>query len=615
MPKTSPHALPLPALAFLGAFGFAMVPQSLMALDCKEIALAAGADDLRERICAASLLVSQSQGEEVSAEDRFSAARSDYGRILSALYATGYYGPVISITLDGRETANIPPLDAPKRIGKIAVKVDPGAQFRFAKASVAPLAYNTTLSEEFAVGKTAEAGKIETAVSTAVAGWREAGHAKVEVASEDIVADHRSKLLSADVRLAQGPQLRFGPVDVALSGPKNLDPRMDPHRVVKIAGLPEGERFSQSELDDAVARLRRTGIFSTVTLIEGDVARGSDLLPVTIEVTEQLARRYSIGAEIASIDGAALSGMWMHRNLLGGGEKLTVEGVINNIGSGESGVDYDFTVGIERPATLSRNTTVGLEFGLGHLDEVDYSANHASFGLTLKHYFSDELTARAGLSLDAVNVKDPNGESHYRSLSLPVGATWDRRDKATDARRGFYIDAESKSFLGYESTGSGLRLTFDTRGYKSFGARDRMTVAARIQGGAVLNANIYSTPRDELFLSGGGGSVRGHPYRSLGVEVPKLGGGSYTMGGAYMLASSLELRGRVTESIGLVGFVDIGTVGENDFFDNKDGWQAGAGLGLRYETGFGPIRFDVAAPVKGPTGDGVQIYIGLGQAF
>ena len=41
----------------------------------------------------------------------------------------------------------------------------------------------------------------------------------------------------------------------------------------------------------------------------------------------------------------------------------------------------------------------------------------------------------------------------------------------------------------------------------------------------------------------------------------------------------------------------------------------GTGLGLRYDTGFGPIRFDVATPVAGDTGDGVQIYIGIGQAF
>ncbi|MDZ4095616.1 MAG: BamA/TamA family outer membrane protein, partial [Paracoccaceae bacterium] len=49
--------------------------------------------------------------------------------------------------------------------------------------------------------------------------------------------------------------------------------------------------------------------------------------------------------------------------------------------------------------------------------------------------------------------------------------------------------------------------------------------------------------------------------------------------------------------------------------DDIGEWHAGAGLGLRYDTGFGPIRLDVAAPVRGKIGKGPQIYIGIGQAF
>jgi translocation and assembly module TamA len=42
--------------------------------------------------------------------------------------------------------------------------------------------------------------------------------------------------------------------------------------------------------------------------------------------------------------------------------------------------------------------------------------------------------------------------------------------------------------------------------------------------------------------------------------------------------------------------------------------QAGAGLGLRYATGFGPIRLDVGVPVSGG-GSGAQVYVGIGQSF
>ena len=42
----------------------------------------------------------------------------------------------------------------------------------------------------------------------------------------------------------------------------------------------------------------------------------------------------------------------------------------------------------------------------------------------------------------------------------------------------------------------------------------------------------------------------------------------------------------------------------------------GAGLGVRYATAIGPIRADVAFPLKKLPGDsGYGLYIGIGQAF
>jgi translocation and assembly module TamA len=42
----------------------------------------------------------------------------------------------------------------------------------------------------------------------------------------------------------------------------------------------------------------------------------------------------------------------------------------------------------------------------------------------------------------------------------------------------------------------------------------------------------------------------------------------------------------------------------------------GVGLGLRYYTGFGPLRVDLATPMHKRNGDSpIQIYISLGQAF
>jgi len=67
----------------------------------------------------------------------------------------------------------------------------------------------------------------------------------------------------------------------------------------------------------------------------------------------------------------------------------------------------------------------------------------------------------------------------------------------------------------------------------------------------------------------------------------------------------------------LAAFYDAGYVGAEEGYDGSGNWASGAGLGLRYDTGFGPVRVDVATPVAGgpDDADAVQIYIGIGQAF
>ena len=81
------------------------------------------------------------------------------------------------------------------------------------------------------------------------------------------------------------------------------------------------------------------------------------------------------------------------------------------------------------------------------------------------------------------------------------------------------------------------------------------------------------------------------------------------------LGTSVEARVKATETIGVVGFVDIGRIDIDGFLADSGDWHAGAGLGIRYATGVGPIRLDIAGPVGGNTGDGLQIYVGLGQSF
>ena len=61
--------------------------------------------------------------------------------------------------------------------------------------------------------------------------------------------------------------------------------------------------------------------------------------------------------------------------------------------------------------------------------------------------------------------------------------------------------------------------------------------------------------------------------------------------------------------------VTLGAVGSDPAPGVQD-LSVGAGLGVRYNLGFAPIRFDIAVPVTERNGSGpYQIYISIGQSF
>jgi translocation and assembly module TamA len=95
-----------------------------------------------------------------------------------------------------------------------------------------------------------------------------------------------------------------------------------------------------------------------------------------------------------------------------------------------------------------------------------------------------------------------------------------------------------------------------------------------------------------------------------------LGPTGIPIGGKSLLEASLEARFRVTDSIGIVPFVDAGGAFASSYPDFRGGLRYAVGLGLRYYTGFGPIRLDVAMPISRRAGESpVAVYVSVGQSF
>jgi translocation and assembly module TamA len=217
-----------------------------------------------------------------------------------------------------------------------------------------------------------------------------------------------------------------------------------------------------------------------------------------------------------------------------------------------------------------------------------------------------------GVDLTWNETEDFRGESQYLTFSLPVNWTRDARDNKLDPHEGYRL-----SFTGipsYEFYRSNVFTTLDTTvsGYTSFGEDDRVTLAAKLGVGTLLMApGLDDVPAPRRFYLGGGGTVRGYGYQEIS---PRNENGDATGGRSYMLAT-FETRVKINDTFGVVPFIDVGTVSREIYPDFTD-IRAGAGIGIRYATPFGPLRLDVAMPLdKYPDGSSFGIYAGIGQSF
>lgn len=561
-------------------------------------------DGLKEPLRAVSLLIAAKRDKVDDPEELIATAQADYRRLLGALYAEGHYGAVIRISVDGREAADIAPFDAPERIERIDIRVEPGPRFAFGSPELEPRAPDTVLPEGFRPGERARSGVIRDAARAGIAGWRAAGHPLATVAAQEVSAHHPSATLDARITLDPGAQARFGQLRFPPGGAVRAE------RIRQIAGLPSGRVFSPDVLDRVTARLRRAGAFGAVALRTPGPLTPEGLIDVEAELSDRPPRRIGFGGEIASTEGVTVTGYWLHRNLLGGAERLRLDAAVREIGGVAGGMDFELKGEFTRPATFTPDTDLRLMLGAERRDEPDFRTDSLRAEAGVVHYFTERLEGRLALGLEQTRARDDFGKRNFTLLLLPSGLRWDGRDDPLDATRGLYADLGLMPFVSRQNTSPSLKLTFDGRTYQALG--ERLVLAARTQLGSIAGAaDLNQIPADFLFFSGGGGTVRGHDFQELGVEI----GAGRKVGGRAFAALSLEARTKVTGRIGVVPFLDLGYVGPEQFPYGDGDWHAGAGLGLRYDIGIAPLRFDVAVPVRGEGSRPVAFYIGIGQAF
>ncbi|HEV2335188.1 MAG TPA: outer membrane protein assembly factor BamA [Stellaceae bacterium] len=525
----------------------------------------------------------------------------------------------------------------------VTFTVDEGERYRFGKVDVdiklkdltreAVLPLLTVQSGDWYNG-----AAVEHSISVLTDALGNRGYAFVDVKPQ--ITRHREEhTLDVVFNVSEGPRVYVERIDIT-GNVRTLD------KVIRREfRLVEGDAFNTDKMKRSKERIKNLGFFKKVE-VTNSPGSAPDRTVVTVEVEEQSTGELSLGVGFSTSDGPLADINIRERNFLGRGQDLRI-GTVLSFRSQQ--VDLSFT----EPYFLDKNIVAGFD-----LFEVKTSPTsnffsgvtppyvQFSYGGALRagYQISDDLrqtwkyTARSDDITDVQSVL--NGGSLFIALQQGTHLTsaigqvllYDRRDNRVDPTGGYYAS------IGNDFAGAGfgvqyIRNKVSAGYYYSIAPEWVLGVTGEV-GDIFGWGGQQVLLQDRFFV--GGDNLRGFAPAGIGprdtVSGDSLGGNKY-----YTGSIALGVPLGLPKELGITGqfFSDFGSLWSNDqknlvltptqlaanggvqpIFADSSSIRASAGFGVAWKSPVGPIRLDLALPIKKEGFDKTQFFhVSFGTRF
>ncbi|WDF72135.1 autotransporter assembly complex protein TamA [Novosphingobium sp. KACC 22771] len=539
-------------------------------------------------------------------------------KLLEKLFKVyGYYDGEVTQSLIGPEPGadgnSAPPTG-------VRFDMDPGARYHIGAITTGRLedtgkdAARLRAALAIKTGDPLDQDAIEAGTTQLAKALGEAGYPFAKVPSASLTIDHARDEGDVDVAVEPGGQYRYGAITSAL-------PRvMSPNHLGDIARFKPGQVWNQKDVEDLRRAVLATGLVAGVNVTPRETAPPKDGQPgvVALDVAMSRAPVHTIAGEIGydTGQGARVGASWENRNLFPPEGALKLRGVL---GTNEQLAGATF----RRANFLGRDRQLTVDLYATNTTLASYAARKVAFATSYERLtnllFQKPWTWSMGLEVEASEEREgvPSGVTTGRILyittALPLRAGIDSTDNLLDPTKGHRasLRISPEQSWARETQSRYARIQADASFYRSL---DKVVLATRVRLGTMPGSDIDYIAPSRRFYAGGGASIRGYGYNLVGprnaLGEPK--------GGRSLYEFSIEARVNTHffgGALQLVPFLDAGGV-EAGTVPKFNDWRYGAGLGIRYRTGFGPIRIDVGTPLNPRAGDSrIGVYVALGQAF
>ncbi|MFO1258978.1 MAG: BamA/TamA family outer membrane protein [Gammaproteobacteria bacterium] len=517
--------------------------------------------------------------------------------LLKGLYAKGYYAAHLKYeTLPQKKSRQI----------DVIFRVFPGEPYLLTKLDIEAESSDTQLPNDASlnlkINRVLEAEQVLVAQKILEKKLEKLNcMTSIDTTYEAIIEDH-VPTVTLLFKVKAAPQAKFGPITfIGLSSVHESILRN------KIKWQ-QGDCFKLSLIEKTRGALLSTKLFGRVDIKFDEKPNKAGEVPITIELMERLHRTVKLGAGYGTDEGIGGSTSWEHRNYFGEGEILKIDLSANSL---KKKWDTTYT----EPYFLRDDQSLIMTSKVLKENVDAYDALSWKITGTVQRKLKNLWVASAGIGYTVSRVEKANEEDeNFGLLRLPIGLTQDTRDNKLDPTKGHQMIIEWIPYFNtFDTNISFYKTAIEGIKYIGFNeAKYYPVIATRALLGSITGVSLLEIPADERVYAGGGGSVRGYGYQKLS----RFSFGE-PLGGRSLLVLSSELRLHLSDKFGTAFFIDGGNTFEEKIPNFEDPLRWAVGAGIRYYTGFGPIRFDIAFPIsRRPRIDSrYQFYISLGQAY
>lgn len=404
------------------------------------------------------------------------------------------------------------------------------------------------------------------------------------------------------------PQNTFG--KTIIQGDNTLASK---HLLGKLA-YSEGEPFDKTKVQKSIARLKKLGIFKSLSLVQEAEALELEEKTMILRCIEddpfevrcrlglqQISKNFTYTPQTTFKAGISL--LW--KNPTATADLFALDVDVTRY-SRNASLQYSMPwMGNWAIATQYKIFSDAFEQPLqGGYKHRLYKANYD--GITAAaHYWGDFLQVDGIASLQLIKVSGLSDTLakliHFEPALVDVRQPYlmiepsfiiDNLDNKVDARSGTFTSFSCKGMYCFtHPSASFLRLLAEQ---SFFYPIYDFVGALRIKLGHIFCDTFNALLPSERFYLGGSNSLRGYEP----AMVPPLGSDKketfwVPIGGKSMVNINAEFRFPVWSGLHGVLFTDMGILSQDGFAVLERKWVGASGLGIRYQTPIGPLRFDV----------------------